>query len=202
MQLFSSPTSPFARKVNVLLAETGQQADVEVLGAAGSPLDSSKMPTEHNPLGKIPTLVRPEGLALFDSRVICQFLDDRAGGGLYPAAPRLWDCLALEAMSDGVVDAAILIVYESKLRTADMQMQGWVDGQWSKVARALGELEGNWMAYLSGPFDMGQVALGCALSYLDFRHGARNWREGHPNLAAWESEFAKHDSMIETVPKE
>jgi len=95
MQLFHSPTSPFVRKVLVLLRETGQLEDVEVVPAAGSPLDAAKMPTAHNPLGKIPALTRPDGPALFDSRVICRFLDDRAGGKLYPQAPRLWECLTL-----------------------------------------------------------------------------------------------------------
>lgn len=202
MQLFHSPTSPFVRKVVVLLRETGQLDDVELVAAAGSPIDASKMPTAHNPLGKIPALVRDDGPALFDSRVICQFLDARAGGKLYPAAPRRWECLTLEAMADGMVDAAILMVYETKLRPEDTRFDGWVEGQWAKIARALNALEGSWVAYLAGPLDMGQVALGCALSYIDFRHGARNWRAAHPKLAAWEAEFAARDNMKATAPVE
>ena len=202
MQLFSSPTSPFVRKVIVLLMETDQQSDVEMIGAGGSPLDSSNMPTAHNPLGKIPALVRADGPAIFDSRVICGYLDDRAGGKLYPTGERLWECLTLESMADGMVDAAILMVYEAKLRSADTQMDSWVEGQWSKVSRALDALEDQWIAYLSGPLDMGQVALGCALSYLDFRHGARDWRKGHPQLAAWEAAIAARDSMKATAPAE
>ncbi|MFT5001220.1 MAG: glutathione S-transferase, partial [Planctomycetota bacterium] len=159
-------------------------------------------PTAQNPLGKIPALERDTGPALFDSRVICQFFDNRAGGKLYPAAPRLWDCLTLEAIGDGIVDAAILIVYEQRIRPENIRMQAWVDGQWSKVARALDALEADWGDYLSGPFDMGQVSLACALSYLDFRHTGRNWRENHPSLAKWEAAFATRDSMKATVPVE
>jgi glutathione S-transferase len=202
MQLFQSPTSPFARKVIVLLKETGQEADVEMLGAGGTPLDATNMPTAHNPLGKIPALVQGDGTALFDSRVICQFLDDRAGGVLYPAAPRRWQCLTLESMADGMVDAAILMVYEARIRPEDIRMGAWVEGQWSKVSRALDSLESEWAAYLSGPLDMGQIALGCTLSYLDFRHSDRNWRAGRAGLAAWEAEIAARPSMQATVPVE
>ncbi|MFT5000976.1 MAG: glutathione S-transferase, partial [Planctomycetota bacterium] len=85
MKLYQSATSPFARKVIVLLKETGQMGDVELIGSGGSPLNSDNMPTAQNPLGKIPALERDTGPALFDSRVICQFFDNRAGGKLYPA---------------------------------------------------------------------------------------------------------------------
>ncbi|NOX73141.1 MAG: glutathione S-transferase [Alphaproteobacteria bacterium] len=202
MKLYQSPTSPFARKVIVLLKETGQTDDVELVGAAGTPLNADNMPTAHNPLGKIPALEREDGPALFDSRVICQFLDARAGGVLYPAAPRRWDCLTLEAMADGIVDAAILMVYEARIRPADIQMEAWVEGQWRKVSRALDAIESSWGSYLAGPLDMGQIALGCALSYLDFRHKDRDWRAGHTGLAAWERAIAARDSMKATVPVE
>lgn len=202
MQLFHSPTSPYVRKVVVLLRETGQLADVEMIAAAGSPLDASKMPVGHNPLGKIPALVPDDGPALFDSRVICRYLDDRASAGFYPAAPRLWQCLTLEALADGIVDAAILMVYEAKLRSAEIRHEGWVEGQWGKIARALDALEDGWIGYLGGNPCIGQVALGCALDYLDFRHGARNWRDGHDRLAAWQAGFARRDSMVATRPVE
>jgi len=202
MKLYQSGTSPFARKVIVLLKETGQEDAVELIGAGGTPMNSEKMPTSHNPLGKIPALERTDGPALFDSRVICQFLDDRAGGQLYPVAPRRWDCLTLEAMADGIVDAAILMVYEDRLRPENIRMESWVEGQWSKVSRALDTLEADWGDHLTGPLDMGQIALGCALSYLDFRHADRNWRSGHTNLAAWEETIAQRPSMKSTIPVE
>lgn len=201
LRLHTSPTTPFGRKVSILIRETGQTADVEEVQAAGTPLDSSHMPVAQNPLGKIPALERPDGPALYDSRVICRFLDDRAGGKLYPAKPRLWDTLALEATGDGMLDAAILMVYESRLRPEEIRLEVWVEGQWAKVARALDTLDARWMAHLNGPFDMGHVAVGCALSYLDFRHGARGWRTGRAALAAWYEGFAARDSVKATEPK-
>lgn len=201
MKLYHSPTSPFVRKCMILLMETGQLADVTLVSSAGTPLDASQMPVAQNPLGKIPALERDDGPAIYDSRVICRYLDDRAGGRLYPAGPRLWDSLTLEATGDGIVDAAILMVYEWRIRPEEHRMPEWVEGQWAKVARALDALEGRWISHLNGPLDMGQVSVGCALGYLDFRHGARNWRETRPLLAAWEARFAARDSAKATVPQ-
>lgn len=200
MKLYHSPTSPYVRKVMVLLAETGQQDDVTLVPAAGTPVDAGSLPLAQNPLGKIPALERPEGPALYDSPVICRYLDDRAGGRLYPAAPRLWDTLVLEATADGIVDAAILMVYEWRVRPETARFEPWVEGQWAKVARSLDAIEGRWMSHLAGPLDMGQVAVGCALGYLDFRHGDRNWRGACPALAAWYEGFAARPSMQATVP--
>jgi len=200
LKLHHSPTSPYVRKVMVLLAETGQGADVALLPAAGSPIDPGTMPVAQNPLGKIPALERPDGPALFDSRVICRYLDDRAKAGLYPAAPRLWETLTLEAMADGMVDAAILMVYENRLRPEEIRLPAWVEGQWSKVSRALDMIEARWLPYLSGPLCMGQIALGCALGYVDFRHDARNWRATRPGLAAWDATFAARPAMVATRP--
>lgn len=202
LTLYHAGTSPFVRKVDVLIAETGQSADVERVPASGSPLDASKMPVAHNPLGKIPALARPDGPALFDSRVICRYLDARAGGKLYPAEPRLWETLTLEALADGVMDAAILMVYETRTRPEAIRHAPWVEGQWSKITRALDAVEAGWMAHLEGPLDMGQVALACALEYVDFRHGAREWRAARPKLAAWLAEFGERPSLVATRPKE
>ena len=154
-----------------------------------------------NPLGKIPALVLGDGTALYDSRVICRYLDDRAGAGLYPAAPRLWRTLTLEATADGILEAALLIVYEWRLRSEELRLAPWVEGQWAKIARALDMLETRWQDHLAGPLDIGQIALGCALSYLDFRHGAREWRNGHPGLAAWHDGFAARPGMMATAPQ-
>ena len=200
MKLYHSPTSPYVRKVVVLLKETGQEGAVEIVPATGTPVDAGTMPLAQNPLGKIPALERPEGPALYDSRVICRYLDDRAGGRMYPPAPRLWDSLVLEATADGILDAAILMVYEWRVRPEERRHEPWVEGQWSKVARALDTIEARWMSHLNGPLDIGQIAVGCALGYLDFRHGARDWRAGRPALAAWEAAFAARPSMAATVP--
>jgi glutathione S-transferase len=184
----------------VLLHETGQIGEVELVHAAGTPVDPGTMPLAHNPLGKIPALERPECAALYDSRVICRYLDDRAGGRLYPPKPRLWETLTLEATADGILDAALLMVYEERIRPNDLRYEAWVEGQWAKIERALDVLEARWMSHLGGPLDMGQIAVACAISYVDFRHGDRAWRVERPHLAAWHAEFAQRPSMEATAP--
>ena len=200
MRLYHSSTSPYVRKVMVLLKETGQEADVTLVPSAGTPVDPGTMPVAQNPLGKIPALERGDGPALYDSRVICRFLDERSGAGLYPPAPRLWETLTLEATADGILDAAILMVYEGRIRPEDRRYTPWIEGQWAKIDRAIEAIEARWMSHLHGPLDMGQIAIGCALAYVDFRHGERDWRAGRPQLAGWFEEFAARPAMQETVP--
>lgn len=200
MRLYHSPTSPFVRKVMILLHETAQLADVELVPAHGTPVDPGEMPLAHNPLGKIPALERPDGPALYDSRVICRFLDARAGGGLYPGGPTLWDVLTIEATADGIMDAAILMVYEKNVRPEAFRYEPWVEGQWAKILRAVSSLNARWMSHLSGPLDMGQIAVACALGYLDFRHADRNWRRDNDSLAAWHEKFAARNSYLATMP--
>lgn len=200
MRLYDNPASPFVRKVKILLKETGQEAEVTLVPALGNPLDQAKMPTAQNPLGKIPTLERDDGPALYDSRVICRYLDTRSGGKLYPPAPRLWETLTLEATADGIMDAAVLMRYEVGVRPAEKQFDTWLEGQWEKVARSLDALEARWMSHLSGPLDIGQIAVACALGYLDFRHAGRDWRQGRPALAAWFAGFAARPSFAATAP--
>jgi glutathione S-transferase len=200
MRLYHSPTSPYVRKIVVLLIETGQQSDVTFVPSAGTPLDPGTIPITQNPLGKVPCLERDDGPTLYDSRVICRYLDHRAAGRLYPSAPRLWETLTLEATADGILDAAVLMRYETHVRAADKMSHEWIEAQWQKIARTLDAIEARWMAHLKGPMDMGQIALGCALGYLDFRNAARDWRNGHPDLARWNAIFAHRDSMVATAP--
>lgn len=199
MKLYHSPTSPYVRKVMVLIAETGLTG-IDTVHASGTPTAPDAGLIERNPLGKVPALERPDGPTLYDSRVICQFLNAQAKAGLYPAAPRLWDTLTVEATADGILDAAVLMVYESRVRPEDKRFSPWVEGQWAKIARALDVLETRWIDHLNSPMDMGQIATACALGYLDFRHSSRNWRKGHHRLAEWEAMFAKRPSMQATVP--
>ena len=200
MRLFYSPTSPYVRKVTVLLHETGLLPQVELVTGSGTPVDPGQAPLQANPLGKVPALERDDGPALYDSRVICRYLDDLARAGLYPEDARLWDTLTVEATADGILDAAILMVYESRIRPEALRYAPWVEGQWAKIDRALDALETRWMPHLQGPMDMGHIAVGCALEYLDFRHGARGWRQGRPDLAAWGDTFSARASMQATQP--
>lgn len=200
MRLFYSPTSPYVRKVMVLLKETGLESQVTLIPALGTPLDPGTQPLAQNPIGKIPVLERPEGPALYDSRVILRYLDTRVGAGLYPEGERLWDVLTLEATAEGIIDAALLMIYEGRLRPEELRFAPWVEGQWSKIARSLDAVEARWMSHLAGPLDISHIAMGCALGYLDFRHEARNWRQDRPALSAWYEAFSARPSMMETVP--
>jgi glutathione S-transferase len=198
MELLGSPASPFVRKVLVLVAEAGI-TDVPFAQVASSPLGGEDRLNAANPLGKIPALTRPDGPTLYDSRVITRFLDARAKAGLYPEA-RLWDVLTLEATADGIMDAAVALTYEKRFRPAEIQFAPWMDGQWIKVSRALDALERQWLSHLNGPLDMGQIAVACALGYLDFRHDDRGWRTGRDGLAAWYADFAARPAMRATQP--
>lgn len=200
LTLYHSPTSPYVRKVMVLAHEAGLVDRITIVPASGTPLDPGTVPLGANPLGKVPVLTRPDGGALYDSRVICRYLDALAGDRYYPTGARQWDCLTLEATADGILDAALLMVYEYRLRPEAMQMPDIADDQWSKIARSLVLLEERWLAYLAGPLCVGQIALGCALGYLDFRHGARGWRDMVPALAQWQDKLALRESMIATAP--
>lgn len=199
MQLYSNAASPFCRKIDVILHESGQMDSVELIGAVGHPTDPGTMPVGVNPIGKIPTLVLDDGRALYDSRVIARYLDQTFGLGLYPEA-RLWDVLTLEATGDGICDAAVLMVYEGRSRPEDKRHAPFVDGQWAKITRSLEALETRWMRELEAELTAGQIAVGAALGYLDFRHGERDWRADFPSLAEWFARFSTRESMIATAP--
>ncbi len=196
MKLFDNPASPFCRKVQVLAHETGQMDQIEIIASGGSPVATDNLPKHLNPLGKIPTLLTDDGKALFDSRVICQFLDAQSGDSFYPKSTR-FDTLTLEALGDGMMDAAVLMVYEARCRDESMQSSEWVEAQWAKVTRALDVLEND---VPETAIDIGQISVACALGYIDFRHDARAWRTGRPKLAAWFEEISKRPSMSATVP--
>ena len=199
MQLISSQASPFARKVRVLLHETGQWDAVEEVEAGTTPINTPDHVRAANPTGKIPALIRPDGPALHDSRVITRYLDARADSNFYPEA-RIWEVLTLESMADAIMDAAVLITYEGRLRPPEQQFPDWLDAQWGKIRAALDVINARWMSHLAGPTDMSHIAVGCALSYLDLRHDARGWRTGVDALAAWQAAFDKRDSMAATAP--
>lgn len=199
MQLLISPASPFVRKVRVLIREAGI-TDVEEVPVSTTPVTPDPAVVAANPAGKIPALIRADGPAIYDSRVICRYLDARANAGLYPQS-RLWEVLTVEATADAIMDAAVLVTYESRFRAPEMQSDHWREGQWAKAARAVAALNDRWMSHLNGPLDMGQIAVACALSYLDLRHDARAWRTGNDALAAWHAAFAARPSMAETAPE-
>lgn len=200
MKLISSPLSPFVRKVRVLLIETGLADQVEVMNVTTTPLDTDPQAAAANPLGKIPALIRQDGPALYDSRVITRYLDAQSGGRFYPEA-RLWEVLTLEATAEGIMEAALAMTYEARFRPEELRHAPWVEGQWAKAARALDAVNARWMSHLAGPLDMSQIAMGCALGYLDFRHDARGWRRENPALSDWYATFSRRESMVATAPQ-
>lgn len=202
MKLYLSPTTPFGRKITVLLREADLLDKVGVEWVAGTPLEPGNLPLAHNPLGKIPVLVLGDGTAVYDSRVISRFLDDHFGLGVYPKGAGLWPALAREAAIDGMIEAAVLVAYEMRLRPENLRFDGWMAAQWAKVSRVLDMFE----SAPPAPTPMGQVmamdhiALACALAYLDFRHDSRGWRAGRPMLAAWQQGVQNRPSLRDTQP--
>jgi glutathione S-transferase len=192
MILRSAPPSPFGRKVRIALSVLGLDDEVKIEPAdTADPNDSLRA---QNPLGKIPVLIVEDGAVFYDSRVILEYLDDRAGGGkIIPrqVAAR-FAALRLQALCDGIMDASILTVYESRWRAADKREQKWLDHQAGKISRALAALEAD-PPSLAGVApaapDVGQIALACALGYRDLRFDG-SWRNDHPRLADWLEDFA------------
>ncbi len=197
MKLFYSAASPFVRKVMLVLHETGQIDDVALVEVATSVTEPNPELAACNPLAKIPALARDGGPTLYDSRVICEFLDDRGGGGLYKGG---WDMKVLEATADGIMDAGVSMSYEKRLRPQDKQWEGWLEGQRGKILGACAAVEARWMPSLTGPVNIGQLAMAAALSYIDFRHPDAGWRVGNPKLTDWHQSYESRPAMQATAP--
>ena len=200
MKLYHSPASPFVRKVMVLLHELDRADQVDVKDVTTTALQSDPSLVAANPLARLPSLERPDGGTLYDSRVITAYLNDIFDGGYYPQGAARWDVLTLEATGDGIMDSAVSMVYEKRLRPENQQSSDWIEAQWAKVARTLSALNDRWMSHLSAPLNMGQISVACALSYLDFRLDARNWRQGNVALSNWHNDVSARPSMQATQP--
>jgi glutathione S-transferase len=200
MKLFYSQTSPFVRKCLVTAQELGIAQRLELLPAAAHPVNRDRSVVDKNPLGKIPTLVTDEGAVLFDSRVICEYLNALGDGHLLPAAGAArFAVLTDQALADGLMDAAVLVRYETVARPESLRWADWSGGQMAKVTSALADFERR-TAAREGRIDLGTIALGCALGYLDFRYADLGWRERHPSMARWYEQFAARESMTKTRP--
>jgi len=201
MKLFHSPTSPYVRKVMVTAIEKGLDGQIEKIPTSASPIKREGDLPRMNPLGKVPCLITDDGRALFDSPVICAYLDTLKSPSLIPAdAKGRFECMTLEALADGFLDAGILLRYEGALRPEEKRWSEWVDGQMAKITGAMDALETTYAAQLSGPLTVGQIAVGCALGWFDFRYGHVDWRTGRPKLAAFAKAMSERPSMKATVP--
>jgi glutathione S-transferase len=186
MILRTSPASPFGRKVVIAASLLGLGDSIAVVNAdTTDPGDSLRA---QNPLGKIPTLVDDDGTAWYDSRVILEVIDARAGATVHGTGEVRLKALKLQALADGLMDACLLQVYENRMRDPDKREPKWIEHQAGKVERTLALLEAD-PPGLSGAIDIGHIAVACALGYLDLRF-AGTWRETHPRLVAWLDAFA------------
>jgi glutathione S-transferase len=188
MILRSTPASPFGRKVNIAASVLDLARDIRIEPADTQAADEPLR--RQNPVGKIPVLILEDGTTLFDSRVILEYLDHRAGGGrIIPHEPGArFAALRLQALADGMIDAQILVIYEGRWRAAEYQVQKWVDYQADKVRRGLAALEADPPPLDPTP-NVGQIALACFLGHRDLRFPG-SWRGDHPKLAAWADRFA------------
>lgn len=200
MKLFYAKASPFVRKVLVAAHELGLADRIELLPAAAHPINRDATIRAQNPLGQVPTLILDDGTALADSRVICEYLDHLGQGDLFPAAgPARWAALTAQSTGDGLLDAALLCVYETRVRQEGERSAGWVTGQREKIGDALARIDA-----AAGGFgervDIATITYGCALGYLDLRLPDLGWRERAPAAAAWYARFGERPSMQATRP--
>lgn len=202
MRLHSNPASPFGRKVKVLAMEAGLFERLEVHTVQTSAVGPDPSLVADNPLGKIPCLVLDDGTALYDSRVICEYLDSLHSGPCFfpPSGPARWTALRLQALADGIMDAALLARYEGFLRPEANRWPAWIDGQLDKVVRGLERIEAVELANVEGSLDIGALSVACALGYIDFRFPGLEWRGTRPGIAAWYETFASRASMQATWP--
>jgi len=199
MLLRHSHTSPFVRKVTVLLHETGLAAHVptETIDGWSEP----DLLTGDNPLSMVPTLVLDDGSSLYDSPVICDYLDrQHSGPKMIPGeGDARWQVLREQALADGVLDSAVLIFVEMSKRPQEMRWDWWLELKRRAITRSLDLLEQR-VDELGGRVDLGLISIAVALAYLDLRGAVGEWRDGRPRLAVWFAEFAQRPSMIATAP--
>jgi glutathione S-transferase len=171
---------------------------IELVPTSLSPIHGNDTLALENPLMKVPSLVTDDGQTLFDSPVICEYLDHLATGRkLFPAAgPGRWTALRQQALDDGVLDAVILCAYQT-MRPEEKRWSGWTEGQMHKAHQGLALVE---REDLSGPRTIGHITFGCMLGYIDLRFPDDGWRQRHPKLAAWYQDFAELPAMKATQP--
>jgi glutathione S-transferase len=200
MKLHYSPASPYARKVVMVAIEAGVDQAISIVTTSVVPHDPNLGLAASNPLMKVPTLERDDGTTLYDSAVICEYLDSLGGGRVFPAGGEArWQSLRRHALADGVMDAAILLRYETALRPEPMRWPAWIAGQHAKIDNALDAFEAEVERFPTA-FEIGQIGLVAALGYLDFRFAAHPWRPGRPRLDAWFARLAARESVKRSVP--
>lgn len=200
MKLYYSPTSPFVRKVNIFAIEVGLDKKIEWVKT--NPFLAEDILTTENPLSKIPTLITDDNQVIYDSRVICEYLDTLHHGiKLHPSKEQdRWPVLRLQALADGIMESGILRFLETK-RPKELRSSDWDSNQKGSVIRGLDNLE-NTVSEWGNNLDIGVISVACVLGWLDFRFANEDWRTGRDQLNSWFAEFSKRESIKNTMPAE
>ncbi|MBN8749125.1 putative GST-like protein YibF [Xylophilus ampelinus] len=199
MQMYFSPFSPYVRKCLVTAHELGLNDRVQLLPSNANPVTRDRAIIEKNPLGKVPTFVTDEGAVLYDSRVVCEYLNDLAKGSLFPAGgDARWATLTLQALGDGILDGALIARYEDVARPEPLRWPEWRTAQLDKAETSLAHLSAHPELIAPGRVDIGTLTVACALWYLDLRFADFGWRDRHPAVAAWYAGFSARPSLSAT----
>ena len=201
MKLISLPASPFARKARVMIIELGLQDQVAIVDPGMvTPVSNNDGLNSINPLGMIPTLVLENGEGLYDSPVICEYLNDVAEGSLFPSETSArYKALQLQALADGIMDLSVAVRYELAMRPVELHWQTFIEHQAEKISRGLAQLEKQCDEFKDEP-TIGELTVACAMGYRDFRFGEADWRADHPKLAEWFAAMMTRESLSSTIP--
>ena len=203
MKLYRSPRSPYVRKVMVCAHETGLADRIEPVLAVVAMTRPHLDLMRENPLGKIPTLVTDSGQVIFDSAVICEYLDSlHSGPRLFPSSPeRRWEALRWHALGDGMLD--LLILWRDELLRPEALRSAAILAAFAlKIRASVAALDHEAAAIASAPFGIGHIAVGCAPGYIDFRFADMGWRDGHTRISRWFEAFEARPSARLTLPSD
>jgi glutathione S-transferase len=201
VKLWMNKLSPFARKARILAREAGIADRIEEIDTVVSPVTMNEALARDNPLMKIPALVTDAGETLYDSSVICEYLDTlHQKRKFFPETGRQrFAAMRRQALTDGILDAAVLCRYETAVRPEALRWKDWIEGQKRKVFGGLDVLEAEADSW-GEEFGIGQIGVACVLGYLDFRFADWGWRAGHPKLAGWFERASRRQSVAATMP--
>ena len=199
MKLLFSPSSPYVRKVSIVLIEIGLEYKVKKIPT--NVWDPESDIAGYNPLGKVPTLILDDATVLYDSPVICEYLDSlHDGEKLLPTVgEKRWQALRVQSLGDGMTDAGVIALLESR-RPEEIIYRKWIERQMALILRVMDNLEDK-LEDLDSGFNIGQISVACSLGWLDFRFSDLGWRGDHPGLADWFEGASERTSMIKTMPE-
>jgi glutathione S-transferase len=200
MKLHWSPRSPFVRKVMIVAHELRIEGDLQLIRSRAAMAETNPALSIDNPLNKLPTLVLENGTALYDSPVICDYLDRHCQLHPLDRFARI-DALRRQALGDGLLDLLVLWRNERD-RPVERQSAPHLAAWEVKVTQTLNRLEAEVTDFTVLPFDIGHISIGCALGYVDFRFATLNWRTGRPALADWATTFEARPSAVATLAKD